>query len=81
MADVTVPQRALPGSLILCLLLATSAILTSCRPQYSSDRRLAGRIAALYSAADEAEPRAIVEPFNNRRMAAILREKAEAMAK
>ncbi len=42
MADATVPQRALHGSLILCLLVATTAILTSCRPQYSADRRLAG---------------------------------------
>jgi len=42
MADATVPQRALHGSLILCLLVATAAILTSCRPQHSSDRRLAG---------------------------------------
>ncbi len=40
MADVTVPQRALRGWLILCLLVVTTAILTSCRPQYSSDRRL-----------------------------------------
>jgi len=42
MADVTVPQRALQSSLILCLLVATTAMLTSCRPQYSSDRRLTG---------------------------------------
>ncbi len=42
MADATVPQRALHGSLILCLLVATSAMLTSCRSQYSSDRLLAG---------------------------------------
>jgi len=42
MADATVPQRALHGSLILCLLVATAAMLTSCRFQYSSDRRLAG---------------------------------------
>ncbi len=42
MADVTGPQRALLGLLILCLLLSTTAILTSCRPQYSSDWRLAG---------------------------------------
>jgi len=41
MADVIVPQRALPGSLILCLLVVTAAILTSCRPQFSSDRGLA----------------------------------------
>ncbi len=41
MADVTVSQRALYGSLILCLLVVTTAILISCRPQYSLDRRLA----------------------------------------
>ncbi len=41
MADATVPQRALHGSLILCLLVTTAAVLTSCRPQYTSDRRLA----------------------------------------
>ena len=42
MADATVPRRALHASLILCLLVATAAMLTSCRTQYSSDRRLAG---------------------------------------
>ncbi len=42
MADATVSHRVLHGSLILCLLVATTAMLTSCRPQYSSDRRLAG---------------------------------------
>ncbi|MCK4324027.1 MAG: hypothetical protein KAW89_05815 [Armatimonadetes bacterium] len=42
MADATVPRRALHGSLILCLRVATTAILTSCRTQYSPDRRLAG---------------------------------------
>jgi len=47
----------------------------------SAQERLANRITPLYGAADEAETRAIVEFFSNRRMAAILREKAVAMAK
>jgi len=46
MADVTVPQRALRSLLILCLLVTTTAILSSCRPQYSSERRLAGASAS-----------------------------------
>ncbi len=47
----------------------------------SAEARLAERIAPLYRAADEAENRAIVQTFSNGRIAAILREKAEAMAK
>jgi len=47
----------------------------------SAQERLAERVAPLYSAADEAGTRAIVETFSNGRMAAILGEKAEAMAK
>jgi len=53
----------------------------SAREYASAQERLAERIAPLYSAADQAETRAIVETFSNRRMAAILREKVEAMAK
>jgi len=46
MADATVTQRTLRSPLILCLLVVTTAILTSCRPQYSSDRRPANASAS-----------------------------------